>query len=314
MTISPNKSTPVSTCHKKSVNGWLNLYKPVDMSSAKAVAIVKRVLGAKKVGHAGTLDPMAQGVLPLAIGEATKVVQYMVQSTKSYQFDITWGSSTDTLDADGVEIASSSARPSKESVEHALVSFIGEIDQIPPAYSAIKVDGKRAYALARQGHEVKLKSRSVHITLFELIQHSADISTFRVLCSKGTYVRSLAKDLADKLGCCAHVSTLIRTSVGEFSAEDTILLENLEKMVYEDPSIGFLQPIESVLDDIPVLEVGDKEKSRCVFGQLFFVAGHGFPKGQRVQLLKDNVFFALAEIVDDTTVKPVRLFMCNIDN
>ena len=196
------------------ISGWLVINKPLGVSSAHVVAVVKRLVrpyGKPKVGHAGTLDPMASGVLPIAIGEATKVAQYLIDSSKEYSFEVTWGQERDTDDAVGAVINSSKKRPSRAELEKILPKFRGDISQVPPQYSAIKVEGKRAYDTARKGGETELKARHVKIYMLELKEENGNAATFNMGCSKGTYVRSLARDMGRELGCFGYVSKLHRT-------------------------------------------------------------------------------------------------------
>lgn len=266
------------------INGWLNLHKPQGITSAKAVAIVKRHLHPQKIGHAGTLDPLASGVLPLALGEATKTMQFCMDTDKEYEFTVKWGEATATLDSEGEVISTSEVRPTSEQILAVLPHFIGEISQTPPVYSAIKINGKRAYDLARQGIEIEMKARMVQIHELKLVSSESCIvssssnplsptyphlsfSTFLVSCGKGTYIRSLARDIAGMLGTLAHVTVLVRTKVGNFSIEDAISLEDIEKTVYKDALSGVLLPVDTVLDDIQVLEFTPEYASRIRHGQ-----------------------------------------------
>ena len=252
----------------RAVSGWVVLDKPYDLGSTQAVSRVRRLYEAQKAGHAGTLDPLATGVLPIALGEATKTVPFMVDADKTYVFTVEWGATTTTLDREGEVTARSDVRPSPESAAEALKAFVGSIQQTPPAYSAIKVDGERAYDLARAGVEVELKARTVVI-------HSAEVSAvpdadhleITVACGKGTYVRSIVRDLAAALGACAHVSQLRRTRVGPFTAAGAISMENLEKLLYEGRGSEALLPVETALDDIPALAVTTEDAFRLKQGR-----------------------------------------------
>src|SRR5665213_1085506 len=201
---------------KRDISGWLVLDKPYDMTSTQAVGKVRWLFSAKKAGHAGTLDPLATGILPIALGEATKTVMNVQDGEKLYRFTVKWGVQTSTDDAEGAAIATSDLRPSADDVTALLPRFTGEIMQTPPAFSAIKIDGERAYDLARAGETVVLEPRPVTIESFVLTAHDADSSTFEVACQKGTYVRALARDLALALGTHAHVIKLHRAAVGPF--------------------------------------------------------------------------------------------------
>ena len=238
------------------VHGWVNLIKPLEMTSTDAVSRVRRLFNAQKAGHAGTLDPLATGVLPIALGEATKTVPYLMEADKTYRFTIRWGETTATFDREGAVTAASDARPTRAAIEAALPAFVGEIDQVPPAYSAIKVDGQRAYDLAREGVEVVLETRKVRVfsaTLAEVPDN--DHAVIEVHCGKGTYVRAIARDLAEALGVCGHVSVLARTRVGKFSESDGMTLEKLQDLVHRGIGLDGMLPVETALDDIPALAV-----------------------------------------------------------
>jgi tRNA pseudouridine55 synthase len=250
------------------VSGWICLDKPLEMGSTQAVSAVRRLFNAQKAGHAGTLDPLATGVLPIALGEATKTVSQMMDAEKAYRFTIAWGASTTTLDREGEVTARSDVRPTREQVEAVLPRFIGEIQQIPPAYSAIKVDGERAYDLARDGQEFELKARTVTIHEAEVMEQAdADHVTIEIDCGKGTYVRSLVRDLAAALGAEGHVAALRRLAVGPFLAGDSITLDNLNDLVHRHALSEALLPVETALDDIPVLAVTDEDAFRLRQGR-----------------------------------------------
>lgn len=246
---------------KRPLHGWINLDKPYDMTSTQTVGAVKRILKPEKIGHAGTLDPLATGILPLALGEATKTVPYVMDASKEYIFTIRWGQRTTTDDTEGEIIATSDERPSEESIRHALANFLGVILQTPPAFSAIKLQGQRAYDLARAGQEVVIEPREVIIHAFELTsQPDADHATFRVECGKGTYIRALARDLAQVLGTEGHLSALRRTRVGKFTENNAISLEKLQSfgqdaLPLDNKGYYFLLPPVDGLDDIPALQV-----------------------------------------------------------
>jgi tRNA pseudouridine55 synthase len=250
------------------VSGWVCLDKPLGLGSTPAVGKVRWLYHAQKAGHAGTLDPLASGVLPIALGEATKTVSFMVDADKAYRFTIAWGTSTTTLDGEGEVTATSDVRPTREAVDGALDAFLGEISQVPPAYSAIKVDGERAYALARAGETVELAARTVTVhTLAVVDAPDADHITLEMACGKGTYVRGLARDLAASLGAEGHVSYLRRTRVGPFTEANAIGLENLEDLVHRGAGQEALLPVETALDDIPVLAVTDEDAFRLSQGR-----------------------------------------------
>ena len=250
------------------VSGWVCLDKPLGLGSTPAVGKVRWLYHAQKAGHAGTLDPLASGVLPIALGEATKTVSFMVDADKAYRFTIAWGTSTATLDGEGEVTATSDVRPSREAVDAALDAFLGDISQVPPAYSAIKVDGERAYALARAGEAVELTARTVTVHTLAIVDApDPDHITLELACGKGTYVRSLARDLAASLGAEGHVSYLRRTRVGPFTEANAIGLEKLEDLVHRGAGQEALLPVETALDDIPVLAVTDEDAFRLSQGR-----------------------------------------------
>ena len=237
------------------VHGWINFNKPYGMGSTQAVGKLRWLLTAQKAGHAGTLDPLASGVLPIALGEATKTVPFMMDAAKTYEVEITWGEYRDTLDLEGEVTQTSDARPSEADILAALPEFIGVIDQVPPKYSAIKVDGRRAYDLARAGEKVELKARRVridNIVLLKCAQHTARLS---VDCGKGTYIRSLAADLAAALGTVGYVSELIRTRVGPFKIDTALGLDFIEQSVHKAAADQVLLGVETALDDIPAFAI-----------------------------------------------------------
>ena len=252
----------------QAVSGWINLDKPYELGSTQAVGRIRRLFDAQKAGHAGTLDPLATGILPIALGEATKTVPYMVDADKAYRFTIAWGRSTTTLDREGETTAESGVRPTVAEVEAVLPRFIGDIEQVPPAFSAIKVDGERAYDLARAGETVELSARTVSIYSARVAQaEDADHVTLEIECGKGTYVRALVRDIAEAVGTCGHVSALRRTRVGPFSEANAVSLETLEKLGYEARHSEALLPVETALDDIPVLAVTDEDAFRLKQGR-----------------------------------------------
>lgn len=293
-------------------SGWLIIDKPIGMTSTKVVSIVRRLLNTKKVGHAGTLDPFASGVLPIAVGEATKTVAYAQQNIKEYQFTLSFGETRDTEDIEGAVIATSLVTPKREEILAALPSFIGEVDQVPPRYSAIKIEGKRSYTLARAGSQHEMVSRKIMIHTIDLLAIDSDArtATFSVLCGKGTYIRAIARDLAAKLGACGYVSMLRRMRVGDFSLERGILLANLEEMVHNQPPNDYLLSVDAVLDDIPVCSV-PPVISECIrHGQqvsvdLLLQDIAGFSGVIRV--MSEGQLIALATL-QDGYIKPIRVF------
>ncbi len=242
------------------MHGWLILDKPVGPSSTQALGAVKRLLRESgypkpKIGHGGTLDPLASGVLPIALGEATKLAGRMLDADKRYEFTIRFGVETDTLDGEGVAVATSEERPDRERIEAVLARFTGLIEQVPPAFSALKVDGKRAYAMARAGEEVALASRAVTIHALTLLSAADDEATFDAAVSKGTYIRSLARDIARALDSVGHVTMLRRTKAGPFTLEQAISLDKLGEAAKGRTLEQHLLPLTAGLDDIPALSV-----------------------------------------------------------
>ncbi|MBB3763218.1 tRNA pseudouridine(55) synthase TruB [Sphingomicrobium lutaoense] len=269
------------------INGWIILDKPVGIGSTACVGKVKwaaRQMGARKpkVGHGGTLDPLASGVLPIALGEATKLAGRMLDATKEYDFTIRFGSETDTLDAEGEVVATSDVRPSRQEIEDVLPGFTGTIEQVPPAFSALKVEGKRAYALAREGKQVDLASRTVIIHSLTIGDAGEEEVTLSATVSKGTYIRSLARDIARALGSVGHVTMLRRTRAGPFSLKQAISLDFLEEAAKSRALIDEVLPLEAGLDDIPALIVTPEEASLLRHGQR--LTGHPAPPGQHLAI------------------------------
>lgn len=258
---------------KNNISGWVNLNKPAGMTSNDALMKLKRALGFPKIGHAGTLDPLASGVLPVALGEATKLVSYMMEDDKVYLFTVTWGEQRTTDDAEGEVMATSDIRPAEADIKAILPEFTGTILQKPPTFSAIKIDGQRAYDLARSGQEFELEARPVDIYELHLVSCDAASATFRAICGKGTYVRSLARDMARRLGTFGYVSLLVREAVGPFDLDSAISLDILRENGDNSALESAVLPVETVLDDIPVLSVSDQEAVRLKNGQkLTFIA------------------------------------------
>jgi len=246
------------------MDGILNINKPTGITSFGVVAIVKRLCGEKRVGHAGTLDPAATGVLPVCIGQGTRVIEFLMDTTKAYRAEIELGVSTDTYDAEGKVTAQGDASSvTRAQLDVALASFYGEIQQVPPMYSALKHEGRPLYDLAREGAEVELKSRAVTIHKLELIDFQPCSVTIEVVCSKGTYIRSIAHDLGRMLGCGAHLKSLIRTRCGIFDIKDSVSVPRLEEAFKAGTWQQLLYPIDSVLGDLPSVVVSD-EKTRDI--------------------------------------------------
>lgn len=249
------------------INGWLNIYKPAGITSNQALGKIKRILHPKKIGHAGTLDPAAFGILPIALGEATKTIQFMQDRNKTYRFEVTWGQERNTDDIEGEVTQTSSSRPSEKEILNILPKFIGEIEQVPPKFSAIKIDGERAYNLSRAGEEVEIKSRKVQVYELKPLEISQNSAKFEMNCGKGTYVRSIGRDMGRILGCFGYISELERTRVGNFTKESSILLDKLEDIVLSSEPDLYVLPVVTVLDDIPVLALTDSEIKRVRNGQ-----------------------------------------------
>ena len=264
-------NAPRST--RAEINGWVILDKPVGMTSTHAVARLKRLFNAKKAGHAGTLDPLASGILPVAFGEATKTVPFVQEGEKAYRFTIAWGAESDSDDADGTITQRSDLRPESDAICAALPQFIGTIMQRPPAFSAIKIDGERAYDLARDGAPPDLAPRPVTIHSLQLVAAERDQATFEARCGKGTYVRAVARDLGRALGCYGHVAALRRTRVGPFSEADSIPLAQLSE---EMPPDALLR-VEAGLMEIPQIIVDRTAAARLRRGQSILLRGHDTP-------------------------------------
>lgn len=264
------------------VSGWVIVDKPVGPGSTNVVAMIRRLYNARKAGHAGTLDPLASGILPIALGEATKTVPYIIDASKSYRFTVCFGAQTTTDDLEGKICATSEHRPSAAEVAEGLRAFTGEIMQVPPAFSAIKVDGARAYDLARAGEVVELKSRPVTIHNAKLLgMPDADHAEVEISCSKGTYVRSLARDLALALGTMGHVTALRRIAHGPFREAQAIPLDKLMGFVHIPPASHALRthlwPLETALDDIPALALSSDDAARLRQGQGVLLRGRDAP-------------------------------------
>jgi len=257
------------------VHGWLVLDKPEDFTSTDAVSVVRRLYNANKAGHAGTLDPLASGILPIALGEATKTVPWLMEAEKSYSFTIRWGVSTDSQDREGKIVAESDVRPSAEAVAEALKGFLGEIDQVPPQFSAVKVDGERAYDLAREGQTVELKARQVVLHEARLAETpDADHSVIEVRCGKGFYIRALVRDLAAKLGAEGHVARVRRTAVGAFTEASAVGLDELKALVHKAAAFEALRPVETALADIPAVAVNGEDAFKLRQGRPIVLLPH----------------------------------------
>ena len=295
----------------KPVHGWLLLDKPQGITSTQAVGAVRRLFEAQKAGHAGTLDPLATGVLPIALGEATKTVPFAVDGEKAYRFTVRFGAQTDTDDAEGVVVATSEARPTRADIEAVLDDFIGEISQVPPRFSAIKIDGERAYDLARAGEEVSLEARPVFIDELTLVEMpDAETAVFEAHCGKGTYVRAIARDMGLLLGCLGHVIALRRTRVGSFDEADAVPLAELEAAGLAGANVlgGHLLPVEAALEALPGLSVGPGDAASLARGQSVLVRGRDAPilNGAAYAHFKGQIL-ALGEL-EKGAFRPTRVF------
>ncbi len=294
----------------KPVHGWLVLDKPAGMTSTQAVGTVRRAFDAQKAGHAGTLDPLATGILPIALGEATKTVPYAVDGLKEYRFTVRWGVQTDTDDAEGSPVATSDARPERAAIEALLPGFTGEIEQTPPAFSAVKIDGERAYDLARAGEAVELEARPVFIDLLALVDcPDRDTAVFAAQCGKGTYVRSLARDMGRALGCRGHVIALRRTRVGAFEEAHAVALDELAAAAEtgEGALQALLRPVETALADLAVLRVSREDTVRLLRGQSVLVRGQDLPPPGPAYATCKGHLVALG-LVEKGQLRPTRVF------
>ncbi len=256
------------------VNGWVILDKPVGMTSTHAVSRLKRIFNAKKAGHAGTLDPLASGILPVAFGEATKTVPFVQDGEKAYRFTVRWGIETNTDDSDGTMVSQSERRPSRAEITKLLPRFMGTISQRPPAFSAIKIDGERAYDLARAGEQVDIAARNVTVHALDIVSTTAEEAVLEARCSKGTYVRALARDLGRELDCFGHVTALRRTRVGPFSEQDALGLLSLT----EDLDVPrTLHCVEAGLMEMPRIAVDRDAAARLRRGQAILLRGADTP-------------------------------------
>jgi tRNA pseudouridine55 synthase len=299
---------------KLDIHGWIVLDKPVGMTSTHAVSAVRRLTSARRAGHAGTLDPLASGCLPIALGEATKTVPFVMDGRKRYRFTVRWGEERDTDDAEGRVVETSAARPAAADIRNLLPRFTGTIAQVPPRFSAIKVEGERAYDLARDGEVVELQARPVEIGRLDLTElPDADHAVFEAECGKGTYVRALARDMGRILGSFGHVCALRRTAVGPFAADDMISLAPLEALWHraaagEASLADALKPVETALADIPALAVSRADAARLQRGQAVLLRGRDAPiiRGA-VYVTASGLLVALAE-VDHGEIVPKRVF------
>jgi tRNA pseudouridine55 synthase len=295
---------------KRDVHGWVVLDKPVGMSSTHAVSVVKRLFQAKRAGHAGTLDPLASGVLPIALGEATKTVPFVMEGRKVYRFTVRWGEERDTDDAEGRITASAPERPSAAAVAALLPRFVGQIAQVPPRFSAVKIDGERAYDLARDGEAVDIAPRQVEVHHLELTETpDPDHATLLAECGKGTYVRALARDMGRALGCLGHVAGLRRTAVGPFGEDVAVSLDALQRLRSgETIERAALLPVEAGVAALPALQVSSSDAGRLARGQAVLLRGRDAPvMGGWVSVSSGGALIALAQ-VEKGELRPRRIF------
>ena len=300
------------------INGWILVDKQLGVTSRQVVTKISKIFNIKKVGHAGTLDPMATGVLPIAVGEATKCISFIQNKIKKYSFTVKWGETTNTDDLEGTVLEKSNVRPTKTQVLDILNSFKGKVFQEPPAFSAIKIEGKRSYKLARNNIIVKHRPREVEIHKLSLKKIvNSDFAEFEVLCGKGTYVRSLAKDIAEKLNTKGHVTALRRHLVGSFIEKDTIFIDFFKEIIHSPTILKKMLPIEAVLDDIPALALNEIEARKLKLGQKIqfnslefknkFLNKHpNFQEFEKLCATRNNSLIALVKIETDL-VKPKRI-------
>ena len=300
------------------ISGWIILDKKSGITSRQAISKISKIFKFNKIGHGGTLDPLATGVLPIAVGEATKLISFIQNKKKKYSFTIRWGEATDTDDSEGKIIKKSNSRPNKEEIQNALISFIGKIQQIPPNFSAIKIDGERSYNLARKNKSVRHKPRQIEVHEFTLKKIlNIDTAEFEVICGKGTYIRSLARDLAEKLNTKGHIIKLRRHFVGNFNEKDKIFIDFSEEIIHSPTFLEKIIPIEKVLDDIPALFLTKTEAMKLRQGQKIrlnslnfrknFIKEHpNYQEFETVYTVNDKKLVALIEI-NDGLVKPKRI-------
>ena len=296
-------------------NGWLVIDKPSGITSFQVVKVIRKLYSVKKAGHAGTLDPLATGILPVALGEATKTIPYTIYTDKTYHFTVCWGDDRDTNDSDGRVIATSKKRPSEESIMNILENFTGKFEQVPPDYSAIKVNGQRAYKLAREQKPVQLKARTVEVKSIKLLKiPDPDHAEFCVTTSKGFYVRSLARDLGLKLGTFGHIVSLRRSQVGSFYEKDSILLDSLLALEHSRDKFEALLPVERALDDIPAFSLSESSAERLRYGQSISVAEEANwldekpDKANKLAYVTFNRKLLAVVALQDDYLKPIRIF------
>jgi len=299
-----------------SKQGWINLYKPKNITSFKAINSIKKKFSINKIGHAGTLDPMAEGVLPIAIGKATKLIPYISNMNKEYEFIVTWGTQTTTDDAEGKILFESSYLPKRKEIEKKIINYIGFISQIPPKVSAVKINGKRAYKLFRENKKFTIQPKKVFIEDLCITDHSINKTSFKILCGQGFYVRSLARDLAIDLKTYGHISSLKRSKVGKFSEKNSILLDDLLKIGQMHEEINCISTTISMLDDILAYEIEEKlDIENLSFGRSIKIDERKIINPSSINLDKKNIFlFKKGDIVsigklDGNLFKPNKILI-----
>ncbi len=296
---------------KNKINGWIIIDKPYEMGSTDVVSRLKWALKPEKIGHAGTLDPLATGVLPIALGSATKTIPYVMDGAKTYEFTVSWGVETSTDDIEGEIVSQSDLRPTLPEIESILPQFTGDIMQTPPIYSAIKINGKRSYDLARAGNEVQLTPRPIRIDSLCILSHTNNATTFQVECGKGTYIRSLGHDMGRILGCFGHITHLRRTKCGPFLLSQSILLDNFKNIVYTDDAFEII-PVLAALDDILELAVNSIQAQALVQGKRLSarqMLAHmpNIMVGTVLKAVFNNQLIALVKY-EAGAIKPFRVF------
>ena len=291
------------------ISGWLILDKPVGIGSTQCVGKIRWLYQAAKAGHAGTLDPLASGMLPLALGEATRTVPYIMDGEKTYRFTVTWGAQTNTDDLEGEIINTSDKRPDRDAIMALLPKYRGQIEQVPPKFSAVKIDGERAYKIARDGEEVEIKPRSIEVFALELIDATRDIAIFEIRCGKGTYVRSLARDMGIDLGCFGHITELRRTAVGPFISEDMVELDKLSGLEGDlDALDEELFTTGTALDDLIEIQVTKEQVHRLRLGNKIVLRGRDtIIQADEAFATSSDELVAIGE-VDRGQFKPKRVF------
>ena len=299
-----------------SKQGWINLYKPKNITSFKAINSIKKKFSINKIGHAGTLDPMAEGVLPIAIGKATKLIPYISNMNKEYEFIVTWGAQTTTDDAEGKILFESNYLPKRKEIEKKIIKYIGFINQIPPKVSAVKINGKRAYKLFRENKKFTIQPKKVFIEDLCITDHSINKTSFKILCGQGFYVRSLARDLAIDLKTYGHISSLKRSKVGKFSEKNSILLDDLLKIGQTHEEINCISTTISMLDDILAYEIEEKlDIENLSFGRSIKIDERKIINPSSINLDKKNIFlFKKGDIVsigklDGNLFKPNKILI-----